>query len=135
MPKGEIMNKKPQALAVHWSTTPLAHVLGPMQEFIQQSQSGGIVLLVMTVIALAIANSPLSAGYMALLDMPVAITAGPLVLEESVLHWVNDGLMAIFFFLVGLEIKREVLVGELANLRAATLPIVAAVGGVSVPAV
>ncbi len=129
------MNEKPQILAAHWSTTPLARVLGPMQEFVQQSQSGGIVLLVMAVVALALANSPLRASYLAVLDLPIGITAGPLVLEESLLHWVNDGLMAIFFFLVGLEIKREVLVGELANLRAAMLPIVAAVGGASVPAV
>jgi NhaA family Na+:H+ antiporter len=128
------MNQKPQILADHWSTTPLARVLAPMQEFIQQSQSGGIVLLVMTVIALALANSPLSATYLAVLDLPIGIAAGPLVLEESLLHWVNDGLMAIFFFLVGLEIKREVLVGELANLRAAMLPILAAFGGVCMPA-
>ncbi|MEO7908012.1 MAG: Na+/H+ antiporter NhaA [Roseiflexaceae bacterium] len=129
------MNEKPQILAAHWSATSLVRVLGPMQEFIQQSQSGGIVLLVATVVALLIANSPLSANYLAVLDLPIGITAGPLALEESLLHWVNDGLMAIFFFLVGLEIKREVLVGELANLRAAMLPIVAAVGGVMLPAV
>lgn len=91
-------------------------------------------MLVMTGIALLVANSPLNTGYLALLDTPIAISAGPFVLEESVLHWVNDGLMAIFFFVVGLEIKREVLVGELASLRAAALPIVAAIGGVTVPA-
>lgn len=129
------MNEKSPVLATHWSTTPLARILGPMQEFIHQSQSSGIVLLVMTVIALVVANSPLSASYLALLDTRVGITVGLLVLEESVLHWVNDGLMAIFFFVVGLEIKREVLVGELANLRAATLPIIAAIGGVAIPAV
>jgi Na+:H+ antiporter, NhaA family len=131
---GETMKEKPQILAAHWSTTPLARILGPMQEFIHQSQSGGIVLLGMAVVALLIANSPFSAAYVTVLDTHIGITVGSLVLEESVLHWVNDGLMAIFFFLVGLEIKREVLVGELANLRAATLPIVAAVGGVIVPA-
>jgi len=88
----------------------------------------------MTVIALLIANSPFQAWYMALLETHIGISAGALVLDESVLHWVNDGLMALFFFVVGLEIKREVLVGELSNLRAATLPILAAVGGVLVPA-
>jgi NhaA family Na+:H+ antiporter len=68
------------------------------------------------------------------LDTHIGIVLGPLVLEKSLLHWVNDGLMAIFFFLVGLEIKREVLVGELANPRAAVLPILAAIGGASAPA-
>ena len=80
------MNQKPSTLATHWSTTPLARILGPMQEFINQSQSGGIVLLVMTVVALAIANSPLSASYLAVLDTRIGITAGPLVLEESALQ-------------------------------------------------
>ncbi len=128
------MKQKRSALAVHWNTTPLARILGPMQEFIQQSQASGIILLVATVIALLIANSPLHAGYLALLEAHIGITAGPLVLDESVLHWINDGLMALFFFVVGLEIKREVLVGELANPRAAALPILAAFGGVLVPA-
>ena len=128
------MSEKAPTLATHWSETPLARILGPMQEFIQRSQSGGIVLLATTVIALAIANSPLHAGYTALLETYIGITVGPLVLKLSLLHWINDGLMAIFFFLVGLEIKREVLVGELANIRAATLPIVAAFGGVIAPA-
>ena len=128
------MKQKLPTLAVHWNTTPLARILGPMQEFIHQSQSSGIILLIMTVLALVTANSPLRTWYMALLDAHVGISAGPLVLDESVLHWVNDGLMALFFFVVGLEIKREVLVGELSNLRAATLPILAAVGGVLVPA-
>jgi Na+:H+ antiporter, NhaA family len=105
-----------------------------MQEFIHQSQSGGIVLLVMTVLAMFIANSALGEGYLALLDAHIGITVGPFILEESVLHWVNDGLMVIFFFVVGLEIKREVLVGELASPRAAALPILAAIGGVVVPA-
>jgi NhaA family Na+:H+ antiporter len=133
-PREKIMKQKPPTLAVHWNTTPLAQILGPMQEFIRQSQSSGIILLLMTVIALVIANSPLHVWYAALLETHVGITAGALVLEENVLHWVNDGLMALFFFVVGLEIKREVLVGELANPRAAALPILAALGGVVVPA-
>ncbi|CAN5661429.1 sodium/proton antiporter NhaA [soil metagenome] len=128
------MKQKRSALAVHWNTTPLARILGPMQEFIQQSQSSGIILLIATVIALLIANSPLHAGYIAFLETHIGFTAGSFVLQESVLHWINDGLMALFFFVVGLEIKREVLVGELANPRAAALPILAAFGGVLVPA-
>lgn len=132
--KDNAIKVKPRTYAAHWSATPLVHILRPMQEFIHKAQSGGIVLLMMTVLALAIANSPLSDGYMALLDTHIGITAGPFVLDESVLHWINDGLMAVFFFLVGLEIKREILIGELASPRAAALPIIAAIGGVTVPA-
>ena len=128
------MSQKQPMLASHWSATPIARILHPMQEFIQQEQSSGIILLAATILALLIANSPLAEGYFALLDAKVGLVAGPFELKESVLHWVNDGLMAIFFFVVGLEIKREVIAGELANLRAATLPIIAAVGGVLAPA-
>ena len=90
--------------------------------------------MVATVIALGVANSPLADAYAAVLQLHIAISVGALHLDESVLHWINDGLMAIFFFLVGLEIKREVRAGELANLRAALLPIIAALGGVAAPA-
>lgn len=122
------------SLASHWSATPIAHILGPMQRFISREASSGIILLTMAIIALILANSPLAGSYQALLDTHLGISLGPFVLEDTVLHWVNDGLMAIFFFLVGLEIKREVVVGELADPRAAALPIVAALGGVLVPA-
>lgn len=120
--------------AAHWSETRLARLISPMQEFINQSQSSGIILLAATVIALVIANSPLAASHSELLHMPISIAIGPFVLEESLEHWINDGLMALFFFLVGLEIKREMLVGELAEPRAAALPIIAAFGGAVVPA-
>ncbi len=105
-----------------------------MQEFIHNSAAGGIVLMAATVLALTIANSPLAVTYDAVLQTSVGLSVGPYQLQESVLHWINDGLMAIFFFLVGLEIKREVRAGELSNLRAALLPIIAALGGVAVPA-
>ena len=121
-------------LAAHWSETSLARVLRPIQEFIHSSASSGIVLMLAAVLALGIANSPLADEYDALLHLHIGVTVGSFHLEESVLHWINDGLMAIFFFLIGLEIKREVRVGELANPRAALLPIVAAIGGVAVPA-
>lgn len=129
-----MMTQKPETFDTHWTSTSLAHILGPMQVFIHRTQSSSIVLLIATLVALLIANSPLNPSYMDVLNMSISITIGSFVLEESVLHWVNDGLMAIFFFLVGLEIKREVRVGELASLRAATLPIFAAVGGVVIPA-
>jgi NhaA family Na+:H+ antiporter len=114
--------------------TRLARLVRPMQEFVQQAQSGGIVLLAITIIALVIANSGLAPTYNRILHAHMGLAIGPYMLAESLLHWVNDGLRAIFFFLSGLEIKREVLVGELASRRAATLPIVAAIGGVLVPA-
>jgi NhaA family Na+:H+ antiporter len=120
--------------ASHWSETPIARVLGPMHEFVHRSASSGVVLIVVTLVALVLANSGLAQTYTAVLESSISIAVGPFVLKESVLHWINDGLMAIFFFLVGLEIKREVTVGELANLRTAMLPIVAAIGGVLMPA-
>jgi NhaA family Na+:H+ antiporter len=123
-----------RSLAPHWSATPIARVLGPMQSFISREASSGIILLALTLVALVLANSPLAGGYHALLETRLGLTIGPWTLDETLLHWVNDGLMAIFFFLVGLEIKREVMVGELADPRAAALPIVAAIGGVLAPA-
>jgi Na+:H+ antiporter, NhaA family len=121
-------------LAPHWSTTRIARLLGPAQEFVHRSASSGIVLIVATLVALVLANSGLAPMYTAVLDAHIRIAVGPWAVDESVLHWINDGLMAVFFFLVGLEIKREILVGELANPRAAMLPIAAAIGGALVPA-
>jgi NhaA family Na+:H+ antiporter len=128
------MKQRFPSLASHWSATPIARILGPMQQFINREASSGIILLTMAIIALIVANSPVVGSYQALLDTHLGVALGPFVLEETLLHWVNDGLMAIFFFVVGLEIKREVVVGELADPRAAALPIVAALGGVLVPA-
>ena len=120
--------------AQHWSATPIAALLGPMQVFIQRSAAGGIVLMVVAVSALLLANSPFAARFDAFLNTYLSLSAGPFELRETILHWINDGLMAIFFFLVGLEIKREIRVGELSNMRAALLPILAALGGVLAPA-
>lgn len=126
--------KRKRQPANHWSQTPLARIISPMQSFIGRSEASGIVLLVVTLLALAIANSPLGHLYEELLHTHIGISVGPFELDESLLHWVNDGLMVLFFFLVGLEIKRELLVGALSNLRAALLPILAACGGAIVPA-
>ena len=118
----------------HWSETPLASVISPFQDFIRRSTSQGILLLATTVLAIIIANSALNESYQSILHTEIGISVGSFTLSEDLLHWINDGLMAIFFLLVGLEIKREVLVGELSNLRAALLPIVAALGGAIIPA-
>src|SRR5208282_4180750 len=95
----------------------------------------GIILLVSTAVALAWANSPWEHSYETLWNTPVTIGFGRIVISETRHHWINDGLMSIFFFLVGLEIKREVLIGELSSLKQAAFPFIAAVGGSMVPAV
>lgn len=87
-----------------------------------------------TVLALLVANSPLATYYAALLDVPLAITVGTVGIAKPILLWINDGLMAVFFFLIGMELKREVLEGHLKSLRQASLPAFAAVGGMLVPA-
>lgn len=114
---------------------PVERLSRPFQEFAQQAASGGIVLLLCAVIALLWANSPFAPAYFRLWQTPVEIRFGAwLDLDKPLLLWINDGLMAIFFFLVGMEIKRELLVGELASWRQAMLPIAAAIGGMVVPA-
>jgi NhaA family Na+:H+ antiporter len=112
----------------------IERVLGPFQRFFATAAAGGLVLLACTAVALALANSPWADAYHHLWETPVTVGAPGFGLTLSLHHWVNDGLMAVFFFLVGLEIKREVLVGELATRRSATLPVAAAVGGIVLPA-
>jgi NhaA family Na+:H+ antiporter len=105
-----------------------------LREFIHDEAFSGILLLVCALIALLWANSPWGATYDALWSTELTLGTVQYHLTETLRHWVNDGLMAIFFFVVGLEIKREVLVGELASPRQAALPAIAALGGVLVPA-
>ena len=109
-------------------------VAQPVVRFLRVEAAGGILLLVATAAALAWANSPWSASYRDLWQTELSIRVGDFVLAEDLRHWVNDALMALFFFVVGLEIKRELVVGELASRKAATLPGVAALGGMVVPA-
>jgi NhaA family Na+:H+ antiporter len=104
------------------------------QQFARLQASGGILLLLATVVALVWANTQWGQAYFELWETYLQINLGNLALKENLLHWVNDGLMVVFFFLVGLEIKREVLVGELASPRRAALPLAAAVGGMVLPA-
>ena len=106
----------------------------PFEEFIHKQTTSGIILLSVTFIALIIENSPLREAYEHLIHTSFSMTMGNFILERSLAHWINEGLMTFFFFVVGLEIKREILVGELADLKHAALPIVAAVGGMVVPA-
>ncbi len=102
--------------------------------FAHQEAAGAIVMLVAAVVALVVANSSLWEAYEAFWHTEVGVFVGSAEFAQSILHWVDDALMALFFLVVGLEIKREFLVGELSDLRGATLPVVAALGGMIVPA-
>lgn len=109
-------------------------VLDPLREFLHDEAAGGIVLVLAAVVAVVWANSSFSGSYESLWGYRLTLGGGSLSVTEDLQHWVNDGLMAIFFFVVGLEIKRELVIGELRDRRAAALPAVAAVGGVVLPA-
>lgn len=114
---------------------PIDKITLPIQKFIQNERSGGIVIGISVIIALILANSPLSDGYFNFFQHKLGFNFdGKTYLDFSLLQWINDGLMAIFFFVVGLELKREFIGGELSNPRKAMLPIVAAIGGMVVPA-
>ncbi len=113
---------------------PLTPAISAIREFLRLEASGGILLVLAAVLALIWSNSPAAAVYVNLLDTPVVVQVGALKIAKPLLLWINDGLMAIFFMLVGLEIKREVLQGELSSLGQAALPGIAAIGGMAVPA-
>jgi NhaA family Na+:H+ antiporter len=102
-------------------------------DFIKNEAAGASFLLLATVLALVLANSPLNQAYDGLIHTPMSIRIGDFALDKTLLHWVNDGLMAVFFLLVGLEIKREFLVGELSSTAQAAMPFIAALGGMVVP--
>ena len=114
--------------------TYVGKALRALEEFLRLEAAGGLLLMAAAVVAMAVANSPLAGAYTRLLDMPVETRLGPLEIAKPLLLWINDGLMAIFFFLVGLELKREVLEGHLSSVRRATLPALAALGGMLAPA-
>jgi Na+:H+ antiporter, NhaA family len=109
-------------------------MMEPFQKFIHAQSTGGVLLLAATLLAMLWANSPWAESYADVWDTPVSLTVGSHVLSETLLEWINDGLMAMFFFVIGLEIKREILVGELASFRQAALPLTAAAGGAMLPA-
>ena len=106
----------------------------PFEHFLHAQTTTGIVLMFMTVLALLLANSPFAETYAHFFHTKIDLTVGSWELSHTIHHWINDGLMAIFFFIIGLEIKREVLVGELSNIKVAILPILAAIGGMILPA-
>ena len=113
---------------------PIERLLLPFRTFIRNEVSSGVLLIVSAGVALVWANSPFVDSYHALWDTHLSFQYEGFVVSESLLDWINDGLMAMFFFVVGLEIKRELMAGELASPRHAALPLIAAAGGMLVPA-
>src|SRR3954447_25146077 len=124
------MNDDPGPIA----PSSLAPMLRPLRAFLAAESSGAILLIIATVAALVWANSPWGDGYYHFWHAPISIDVAGRALNMSLQHWVNDGLMVLFFLLVGLEIKRELLAGELASFRRASLPIAGAIGGMVIPA-
>jgi Na+:H+ antiporter, NhaA family len=125
--RGKFRAEKQHSLAVR-------RLQEPVQAFIHTQGSSGFLLIIAAACALVWANSPISLSYSRLWDAAVSFDLGPIHLAKSLHHWINDGLMAIFFFLVGMEIKRELMDGELRSLRKASMPVIAALGGMIIPA-
>jgi len=109
-------------------------VATPFEYFLRAQTTTGIVLMFMTIVALVMANSPLAEPYLDFFHTKIDVHIGSWKISNTLHHWINDGLMAFFFFIIGLEIKREVLMGELSNIKVAMLPIVSAIGGMLFPA-
>jgi NhaA family Na+:H+ antiporter len=127
----------------HWDVSSLVDaMLGTLGhrvrtaslDFASWGPSAGILLILATVAAIAITNSPLGPAFAALWRQELGLSLGDAAFRRSILHWVNDGLLTVFFLVVGLEVKREMTVGHLASRRSAALPMVAALGGMVVPA-
>lgn len=112
----------------------LKSLMTPFEKFFALEAASGLVLLACALLALVLANSPLAGAFTHLLHLPLGIGSGAYRLEMSLTHWVNDGLMTLFFFAIGLEIKREFLYGELRTKAAMVLPVCAALGGMVIPA-
>ncbi len=129
-------NLEPSPLTWLGGDRRLARSLGrPVRDFLQIEASGGLLLILATVVALVWANSPWQESYESFIHFHISLEFGSLLtIDESLEAWVNDALMVVFFFVVGLEIKKELVSGELANPRAAALPAMAALGGMIVPA-
>jgi Na+:H+ antiporter, NhaA family len=125
-------------MPTHDGRKPLAppplRLPAPLREYLREEAAGGVVLMAAAALALGWANSPWRAAYTALWQTPLAVQLGRFAIEADLRHWVSDGLMTLFFLVVGLEIKRELVAGELRTWRGAALPVVAAAGGMAVPA-
>ncbi len=113
---------------------PIRRLTAPLERFLHVEAASGIVLLVATLAALILANSPLSQSFLGFWKTEIGFRIGSIEMAHSLKHWINDGLMAIFFFIIGMEVKRELVVGELRDPRRAALPVFAAIGGMVAPA-
>ena len=113
---------------------PISALGSPLQKFLHTETSGGLVLLLAAVIALALANSPLASTFESVWQTVIGLRIADINWDHTLRYWINDGLVTIFFFVVGLELKREIVLGELRDLRAAVFAIAAALGGMLVPA-
>ena len=109
-------------------------IIKPFKVFVNTEQLSGIILILCTMLALLLTNFLLFEDYNSFWNTKMTVKFGDFGLEKSISLWINDGLMAIFFFVIALEIKREIITGELNSLRKASLPIIAAIGGMVVPA-
>jgi len=105
-----------------------------LKEFLKLEASGSLLLIIAAALAMILQNSPLADVYQSFLDTPVAIQVGALEIAKPLFLWVNDGLMAVFFFMIGMEVKREIVIGELSNPRQIVLPLIGGIGGIALPA-
>jgi Na+:H+ antiporter, NhaA family len=126
--------QKPQGLSPAFPREPIDALTTPLQRFLHTESSSGLILMVAALTALIVTNSDLADGFEAIWQTPIGLRIGDYGWTHSLRHWINDGLMTLFFFVVGLEIKREISVGELSNSSALAFPISAALGGMAVPA-
>jgi NhaA family Na+:H+ antiporter len=128
------MAKEHSRLSSQLPARPVTRWVEPLGRFLHVEAAGGAVLVAATLLALGMANSPLAEDYLAIWKTKLTVGLGDFVLSYSLKHWISDGLMAVFFFVIGLEVKRELVMGELNELTKAALPIAAALGGMVVPA-
>ena len=125
---------KPSPVPNPVPTTPVDRITAPLRTFLHLESSTGLVLIFCTAVALALANSPWADAVAGFWSLPLSITLGPINETYPLWYWINDALMALFFFVIGIEIKRELVSGELSDRRAIVLPLFAAIGGAAVPA-
>ncbi len=128
------MSEIPKKLFSTLKDRPIVKIMSPLQKFIQKEASGSRILLICIVIGLIWINMPFGETYTNFWNIEIGFNIGNLDFHQSILHWINDGFMAIFFFLIGLELKREIIVGGLSDLKEASLSIFASLGGMVFPA-